>query len=79
MESHNVLITGYVIQYIKDGSHDMIKDIKNIGGTTHTISRLVPCTKYSVKVAAMSDDRIGPFCKPVVGISGEDGKHTFTS
>ena len=55
----------------------MITDIKNIGGTTHTISRLVPCTKYSVKVAAMNDDRIGPFCKPVVGTSGEDGKHTF--
>ena len=73
LESHNVPITGYVIQYIKDGSQDRIKDIKNIGGTTHTISGLVPCTKYSVKVAAMNVDRTGPFSEPVVEISGEDG------
>ena len=73
MESNNVPITGYVIQYIKDGSQDMIKDIKNINGTTHTISGLVPYTKYSVKVAAVNDDRTGPFSVPVVEISGEDG------
>ena len=73
LESYNVSITGYVIQYIKGGSQDIIKDIKNIGGTTHTISRLVPCTKYSVKVAAMNDDRNGPFSEAVVEISGEDG------
>ena len=73
MKSHNVPITGYVIQYIKDGSQDMIKDIKNINGTTYTISGLVPCTKYSVKVAAMNDERTGPFSEPVVEISGEDG------
>ena len=73
MESHNVPVTGYVIQYIKDGSHDMIKDIKNISGTTCTISGLVPCTKYSVKVAAMNIDRAGPFSEPVVEISGEHG------
>ena len=73
LENHNVPITGYVIQYIKDGSQDMIKDIKNISGTTHTISGLDPCTKCSVKVAAMNVDRIGPFSEPVVEISGEDG------
>ena len=73
LECHDVPITGYVIQYIKDGSQDTIKDIKNINGTTHTISGLVPYTKYSVKVAAMNVDRTGPFSKPVVEISGEDG------
>ena len=73
LEGHNVPITGYVIQYIKDGSQDMIKDIKNNNGTTQTISGLVPYTKYSVKVAAMNDDRTGPFSEPVVEISGEDG------
>ena len=57
LESHNVPIAGYVIQYIKDGSQGMLKHIKNIVGTTHTISGLVPCTKYSVKVAAMNGDR----------------------
>ena len=74
LESHNVPITGYVIQYIKDGSQDMIKDINNISETTHTISGLVPCTKYLVKVAAMNVDRTGPFSEPVLEISGEDGK-----
>ena len=73
MESHSVPVTGYAIQYIKDGSQDMIKDIKNISGTTCTISGLVPCTKYSVKVAAMNIDRAGPFSEAVVEISGEDG------
>ena len=73
LESHNVPITGYVIQYIKDGPQDMIKDINNISGTTHTISGLVPCTKYSVKVAAVNADRTGPFSEPMVEISGEDG------
>ena len=77
MESHNVPITGYVIQYIKDGSQDMIKDIKNISGTTHTISGLVPYTKYSVKVAAINGDRTGPLSEPMIEISGEDGKFNF--
>ena len=73
MESHNVPITSYVIQYVKDGSQDMIRDIKNIYGTTYTISGLAPYTKYSVKVAAISGDRTGPFSEPMVEISGEDG------
>ena len=72
--SYDVPITGYVIQYVKDGTQEMIKDIKDISGTTHTISGLVACTKYSVKVAAMNDDRTGPFSEPVVEISGEDSE-----
>ena len=72
--SHSILITGYVIQYIKDGTQDIIKDIKNINGTTHTISGLVACTKYSVKVAAVNDDGTGPFSEPVVETSGEDSE-----
>ena len=75
MESHNVPITGYVIHYIKDGSQDMLKHIKNIGGTTHTTSGLIACTEYSVKVATMNGDKTGPFGEPVVEISGEDSKH----
>ena len=73
MESHNVPVTGYVIQYFRDASQDMFKDIENISGTTHIISGLVPCTRYSVNVAAMNGDRIGPFSEPVIEISGEDG------
>ena len=77
LECHNVPITGYVIQYIKDGSQNMIKDTKNISGTTHTISGLIPYTKYSVKVAAINGDRTGPFSEPMIGISGEDGEFKF--
>ena len=73
-KSHSVPVTGYVIQYIKAGTQDTIKDIKNINGTTHTISGLVACTKYSVKVAAMNDDVTGPFSESVVETSGEDGE-----
>ena len=72
--SHNVPITGYVIQCIKDGTQDIIKDIKNISGTTHTISGLDACTKYSVKVAAMNVDGTGPFSEPVLEISGKDSE-----
>ena len=73
LESHDVPINGYAIQCIEDGSQNTIKRIKFINGTTYTISGLVPCTKYSVKVAAMNIDRTGPFSEPVVEISGEDG------
>ena len=70
--SHSVPITGYVIQYIKDGSQDMIKE--NISGTIHTISGLVACAKYSVKVAAINVGETGPFSEQVVEISGQNGK-----
>ena len=72
--SHTVPITSYVIQYIKDGSQDIIKDIKNISGTTHIISELCACVKYSVKVATMNGDKTGPFSEPVLEYSGEDSK-----
>ena len=77
MENDNAPITGYVIQYIKDGAQDMIEDIKNISGTTHTISRLVASTKYSVKVAAINGDRTGPFSEPVVESSGQDSESSL--
>ena len=71
--NHDVSITGYVIQYSKDGTQD-IKDIKSINATIHTISGLAACTKYSIKVAAINGDRTGPFSESVVEVSGEDGK-----
>ena len=76
--SHTVSITGYVIQYIRDGLQNTTSDIENIVNvpcrTTHTISRLVAYAKYSVKIAAISVDRTGPFSEPVIGISGEDSE-----
>ena len=72
--SPTVPITAYMIQYIMCKTQDIIKDIKNINGATYTISGLIACTKYSVKIAAMSGDETGPFSEPVVEISGEDSK-----
>ena len=72
--SHDVPITGYKIQYIKEGTQDMIRDIKINSGTTHTISGLVACTKYSVKIAAMNEDRTGPFSEAKADVSGEDSE-----
>ena len=74
-------ITGYKIEYFKDEPQDTVKDIKNVNiasGTTHTISGLIPCAKYSVQVAAMNGNRIGPFSEPVVEIL-EDGELNFYS
>ena len=80
MESHNIPITGYVIHYIKFESQDAISYTVNLNvasGTTHTISRLDACVKYSIKIAAKNDDRTGPFSEPVVQFSGEDGELNF--
>ena len=66
-----VPITGYMIEYFKDGPEDGIKDVKNVNvasTTTYIISGLIPCAKYSVQVAAMNGNRTGPFSEPVVEI-----------
>ena len=75
--SHNVPITGYVMQYKKNGSQDAVSNRQKVNvasGTTHTISGLVAITEYSVKVAAMNVNGTGPFSESVVGISGEDSE-----
>ena len=74
---HNGPITGYVIQYTRVGSSD-IMSVNVTSGTTHTISGLVAYVNYSVVVAAMTVNGTGPFSDPpVVGRSGEDGELTF--
>ena len=71
--NRNGPITGHVIQYTRVGSQDMER--MNVpSGTTHTISGLVACTKYSVTVAAVNDNGTGPFSEPVVQTSGEDSE-----
>ena len=67
-------ISGYVIQYTRVGSNNMMS-VNVTNGTTHTISGLVPSVNYSVIVAAMTVNGTGPFSDPpVVGRSGEDGE-----
>ena len=74
--------TGYMIEYFKNGPQDTIKDVKRVNiasGTTYTISGLILHAKYSVKVAAINGNRIGPFSKPVEEIleDGELNLHYF--
>ena len=67
-------ITGYVIQYTRVGSSDMMS-VNVASGTRHKISGLVAYVNYSVIVAAMNVNGTGPFSDPpVVGRSGEDGE-----
>ena len=70
-------ITGYVIQYTRNGSSDPsdMMSVNVTNGTTHTISGLVVLTQYSVTVAAMTVNGTGPFNHPpVVGRSGGYGE-----
>ena len=46
-------ITGYSVQY---GSETM-----SVSGDMYVISNLEPSTTYSIQVAAMNDDLIGPY------------------
>ena len=66
-------ITSYVIQYARVGSDDnMIVNVLN--GTTLTMSGLFACVEYSVTVAAVNANGIGPFSNPVHITSGEDSE-----
>ena len=70
---HNGPITGYVIQYTRVGSSDMMSVNVN-SGTTYTISGLPVLTEYSVRVAAVNVDGTGPFSNPMIERSGEDSE-----
>ena len=71
---HNGPITGYMIQYTRVGSSDMMS-VNVTSGTTHTISGLAVLIQHSVIVAAMTVNGTGPFSSPpVVGRSGEYGE-----
>ena len=67
----NGSITGYVVQYARVESDDNM--IVNVFDNTLTLSGLFACAKYSVTVAAVNANGTGPFSKPVIAISGEDG------
>ena len=65
-------ITGYVIQYARVESLDNM--IVNVPDNTLSISGLFASAEYSVTVAAVNAKGTGPFSKPVIAISGEDGE-----
>ena len=74
IRNHNGPIVGYVIQYNRVGSSDVMR--MNVAcGTTHTISGLGAHVNYLVIVAAMAVNGTGLFSDPPeVGRSGEDGE-----
>ena len=69
----NGAITGYIIKYARVRSDD-VRTMNVPNQTTCKISKLFPCTEYSVTVAAVNANGTGPFSEPVVGTSGEDGE-----
>ena len=74
--NRNGPITGYMIQYTRVGSSDMMS-VNVTSGTTYTLSGLVAYVNYSVIVAAVTVNGTGPFSDPpVVGRSGEDSTST---
>ena len=81
-KDRNGPITGYMIQYTRVGSDDMMSENASSAATVHlisgaatvyTLSGLVAYVNYSVSVAAMTVNGTGPLSDPVVGRSGEDG------
>ena len=70
----NGSITGYVIQYARVKSDDNDNMIVNVPNQTESvISGLFAHVEYSVTMAAVNAKGTGPFSKPVVATSGEDG------
>ena len=72
-ENSNEPITGYVMQYGRTGSDDMMT-INILNDTNLTISGLFACAEYSVTMAALNARGTGPFSKPELGTSGEDSE-----
>ena len=73
--NRNGPITGYTINYTRDGSSDVMS--VNVTGDTRTvtISELAPYVNYSVIVAAITVNGTGPFINSsVVGRTGEDSE-----
>ena len=75
---HNGMLIGYVIQYIRDGSSDMMSVNVNSGTTQYTISGLVAFVGYSVTVAAVNGNGTGVFGNPTIHLSGQDSGFIYT-
>ena len=73
---HNGPIIGYVIQYTRVGSSDMISEnINSDTATQYTISELVALVNYSVTLAAVNINGTGPFSNAVMGRSKGDSEY----
>ena len=70
---HNGMITGYMINYTRGGTSDMMSVNVN-SGTTETISGLVAYVMYSVRVAAVNVNGTGTFSDLMMQLSGQDSE-----
>ena len=75
---HNGMLTGYVIQYNRDGSSDMMSVNVNSGTTQYTISGLFAYVGYSVTVAAVNSNGTGVFGNPMIQLSGQDSGFIYS-
>ena len=77
---HNGPLTGYVIQYNRIPSGDMLSEIVN-GGTVYVHTIIVlgvsEVANYSITVAAMNVNGTGPFSKPLYQTLNGGGKYEF--
>jgi len=69
----NGLETGYRIRY-NNSFDSQVMVVDSPTTLTVTIIGLVAFTNYSVEVAAVSNEGMGPFSAPVFGLSGQDSK-----
>ena len=71
---HNGPIIGYVIQYTRVGSSDMMSvNVNSDTATQYTISELTALVNYSITLAAVNINGTGPFSNPVIGRSQSKG------
>ena len=71
---HNGPITGYVIQYTRVGSSDMMDVNFNSEIRQYNILGLVAYVNYSVMVAARNSNGTGDYSDAMVVRSGENGE-----
>ena len=73
--AHNGPITGYVIQYTRVGSNDMMMSVNvDSGIEQYNISELIAYVNYTVMVAARNSNGTGNNSDPLVVRSGQNGE-----
>ena len=74
MIDHNGMLTGYMINYTRVESGDMMNMNVNSGTTQTIITELTAYVMYSVIVAAVNSDGTGSFSDPMMQLSGQDSE-----
>ena len=73
---HNGMLTGYMTNYTRVETSDMMSVNVSSGTTQYTISGLVAYVDYSVIVTAMTVNGTGAFGNPMIQLSGQDSEFT---